>query len=369
MALQIGDTVRFLNDVGGGKIVRIKDNIAYVADEDGFETPVMARECVVVAHASDSSMTTADTAEKYSKTLKTPEPAVPSKAADPEPVEEKVYETAEGDTVNLVLAFEPTDRLRLSQSDFEAYIVNDSNYFMYLTLLTRGDLNTPDTWTTHYAGIIEPNMQVLVASLTTADLPQIERFAVQAIAFKRDKDFTAKTPVWYESRFDASKFARLHCFKESIYFDAPVIAYDIVKDDKLYRPAALLTEETLAEKIPAKPKDIRPARKPVSKKAQKHDEPLVVDLHIDQLIDSTKGLSNADMLNYQIDKFREVMDANLSRPGSKIVFIHGKGEGVLRNALLKELNYRYKFCTAADASFREYGYDATQITIGVRPKK
>lgn len=369
MGLQIGDTVRFLNDVGGGKIVRIQDNIAYVADEDGFETPVMTRECVVVGHASDSSKTAADTADKYSKTLKNSEPAVPSKAADPEPVEEKVYETAEGDIVNLVLAFEPTDRLRLSQSDFEAYIVNDSNYFMYLTLLTRGDLNAPDSWTTHYAGIVEPNMQVLVASLTTADLPQIERFAVQAISFKRDKDFTAKAPVYYESRFDASKFARLHCFKENVYFDAPVIAYDIVRDDKPCRPAALLTEEVLAEKTPAKPKDNRPTRKPVSKKAQKNNEPLVIDLHIDRLIDNTKGLSNADMLNYQIDKFREVMDANLGSPGSKIVFIHGKGEGVLRNALLKELNYRYKFCSATDASFREYGYGATQITIGVKPKK
>ena len=48
---KIGDTVRYLNSVGGGTIVRIDGNMAYV-DEDGFETPVLLRECVVVASGS-----------------------------------------------------------------------------------------------------------------------------------------------------------------------------------------------------------------------------------------------------------------------------------------------------------------------------
>ncbi len=79
--------------------------------------------------------------------------------------------------------------------------------------------------------------------------------------------------------------------------------------------------------------------------------------------DSTAGLSNAEILNLQIDKFSEVMDANLRHPGQKIVFIHGKGEGVLRQALMKELKHRYKGHDVQDASFREYGFGATQVTI------
>ena len=57
------------------------------------------------------------------------------------------------------------------------------------------------------------------------------------------------------------------------------------------------------------------------------------------------------------------MDANLKNHGKKIVFIHGKGEGILRQALLKELNHRYKGHDVCDASFREYGFGATQVTI------
>jgi len=88
-----------------------------------------------------------------------------------------------------------------------------------------------------------------------------------------------------------------------------------------------------------------------------------VDLHIGALLDTTAGLSNADILNCQIDAFRKVMDENLRNKGQKIVFIHGKGEGVLRQALMKELTHRYKGNDVQDASFREYGYGATQVTI------
>ena len=57
------------------------------------------------------------------------------------------------------------------------------------------------------------------------------------------------------------------------------------------------------------------------------------------------------------------MDAHLRNYGTRIVFIHGKGNGVLREALMKELNHRYKGHDVQDASFREYGFGATQVTI------
>ena len=40
-----------------------------------------------------------------------------------------------------------------------------------------------------------------------------------------------------------------------------------------------------------------------------------------------------------------------------------KGEGVLRHAIINDLNYRYKRYQYQDASFQEYGYGATQVTI------
>ena len=74
-------------------------------------------------------------------------------------------------------------------------------------------------------------------------------------------------------------------------------------------------------------------------------------------------MNSADILHYQMDVFTKTMNEYKNKKGQKIVFIHGKGEGVLRQALIHELNYRYKSCTYQDASFQEYGYGATQVTI------
>ena len=45
-----GDTVRYLNEVGGGVVTRVEGKIAYVND-DGFERPVALNELVVVIPA------------------------------------------------------------------------------------------------------------------------------------------------------------------------------------------------------------------------------------------------------------------------------------------------------------------------------
>ena len=90
---------------------------------------------------------------------------------------------------------------------------------------------------------------------------------------------------------------------------------------------------------------------------------LEVDLHIHELLDHSNGLSNAEMLKVQMDKFNEIMQANLKYKGKKIVFIHGKGEGVLRKEIEKTLRQRYKSCYYQDASFQQYGFGATQVTI------
>lgn len=362
MAIKVGDTVRFLNYVGGGIVVKIKDNLAYVADEDGFETPILCRECVVVTPAKAAEPVKVEAVVK-------PQPAIaPTKCSDPEPEEEPIVETLDGEKLNIVLGFEAQDLKRLSQSKFDAYLVNDSNYFLYFTFLTRAE--TDQSWHTHFAGLVEPNYQLLVGEFETADLPEIERVAIQILAFKRDKDFAIKAPIFYESRLDTTKFAKLHCFRDNVYFDTPVIAIDLVKDDMTQRGA--ITIEPEIEKVVVKKNDyvkIEDRRKKIVYKKATTNGPIVTDLHINELLDNTAGLSNADMLNFQIDKFREVMDENINFAGRKLIFIHGKGEGVLRNALLKELNYRYSACEVQDASFREYGYGATQVTIHSKQRK
>ena len=101
----------------------------------------------------------------------------------------------------------------------------------------------------------------------------------------------------------------------------------------------------------------------IVKKKPTNSAILEIDLHTTELLDNTNGLSNADMLTYQLGKFREVMDQYALNNGQKIVFIHGKGDGVLRKAIEKDLKTHYKQHYFQDASFREYGFGATMVTI------
>ena len=100
-----------------------------------------------------------------------------------------------------------------------------------------------------------------------------------------------------------------------------------------------------------------------AKSKKSSNEPLVVDLHANELLETTAGMGTSDILNYQLDYFRRTLEENKHNKGLHIVFIHGKGEGVLRHAIINELRYRYKNYPYQDASFQEYGYGATQVTI------
>ena len=87
-------------------------------------------------------------------------------------------------------------------------------------------------------------------------------------------------------------------------------------------------------------------------------------MHIEALLDDTTGMNATDMLAYQIGVFNKTMQAYLPKVGERLIFVHGKGDGVLRNKLISELKYRYKNCHYQDASFQQYSYGATQVTIG-----
>lgn len=357
MNVKIGDTVRYLNAVGGGKVVRIADGIAYV-DEDGFETPVMLRECVVVTPSKfEAALPKAAVAA-----AKEEQPAKKETA----PTQLPVVETKTGNVLNLVLGFEPVNIKALSQSSFEAYIVNDSNYYIYVAVSSKSD--DAYEWTLRYDGLIEPNIQEFAFELETAELARFDRMAVQYIAFKRERGFELKPAGSIEFNVDTTKFAKLHCFRQSPYFDNPVIAFDIAVKDKAPAPMPELDARQLAEGIRSKKRDVaaqerHTANAAKSKPAQRRSDIIEVDLHAAELLDSTAGLSPADILNVQIDRFTEVMLANQNRPGQRIVFIHGKGEGILRQAIMKELTHRFKGHDVQDASFREYGFGATQVTI------
>lgn len=347
--MKTGDTVRFLNAVGGGVISRIdsKTGMVYVEDADGFEIPTLMSDCVVIGSVSAET--------NFPRKVVQPD-AVPAAQAQSVVVKkpEPVAETADGDVMRAFLAFFPVEIKQLQTTSYDCYLVNDSNYYLFYNLVNCNEGN----WKTVASGTIEPNMQEELCSVTKDQLNSWEEIRVQLMAFKM-KAYTPQVPVDAQIKMNVIRFFKLHSFVDNDYFEEPALMVDIVAEagrNKLKEVSAIEIKQAMYEKEQATrpaPKLSRPHRPGV----------LEVDLHIDELVDTTAGMSNADMLQLQMDTFHRVMAENRNKKGQKIVFIHGKGEGVLRSEIEKMLKSRYKTCYFQDASFREYGFGATMVTI------
>ncbi|WP_262501343.1 Smr/MutS family protein [Porphyromonas cangingivalis] len=69
------------------------------------------------------------------------------------------------------------------------------------------------------------------------------------------------------------------------------------------------------------------------------------------------------MLDIQLEHVRKVMHRHRNEKKRRIVFIHGKGEGVLRKAVMDLIKKEYPKALMQDASFQEYGFGATEVII------
>ena len=122
-----------------------------------------------------------------------------------------------------------------------------------------------------------------------------------------------------------------------------------------------IDEKQLTQAIREK-KDTTPAPTPRPQK-QIVGNIVEIDLHCHELLETTAGMNNKDILEYQLEIFRKTMEEYKLRKGQKIIFIHGKGDGILRQRILWELQTKYKRHHHQDASFKQYGYGATMVTI------
>ncbi|HHT21921.1 MAG TPA: DUF2027 domain-containing protein [Bacteroidales bacterium] len=351
--MKIGDKVRFLNEVGGGKITRIdsKQSLVYVEDEDGFEIPVLARECVVIPDVNEK---TNFLLKDFSAKPKVETPTTETKKEEiqkPTPI----VETTEGETFKALLAFFPHDIKRMETTGYECYLVNDSNYFLFYNFV----IGTNDSRRSIANGILEPNMQEFLADIEKSHLNDWEQVRVQIIPFKKEKAYFEQDALDFHLKINTVKFYKLHSFTESDYFDDLCMLIDLNEQQDYKRLSEISPEEIKQAMFDKRPEKKRPRM--VKKQAK--NEIIEVDLHINNLLDSTVGMSNADMLNYQMDVFRKTLAENAKKKGLKIVFIHGKGEGILRSEIEKELKSKYKNYYFQDASFREYGFGATMVTI------
>ena len=304
--MKIGDKVRFLSEIGGGIVKGFQGkDIVLVEDADGFDIPMLSKECVVI-ETDDYNMK-----RKPSPSPKMDEPVKPSK---PEiSAIQRQAEVKGGDTLNVYLAFVPENTKTISTTPFEAYLINDSNYYLYYTYLSAEG----KAWKVRSHGVVEPNMKFLLEEFDKSILNELEHVAIQFISFKDNKTFALKPAVSVEMRIDTVKFYKLHTFRDSDFFEEPALVYDVVRNDAAVRQVHVSADD-IKEALLQKQYEDKPKSQPIVKRGG-GNQILEIDLHIGELLDDTRGMSNSEMFNYQLTKFREVMEKYKAKREQKIV--------------------------------------------------
>lgn len=389
--MKIGDKVRFLSESGGGVIAGFQGkNIVLVEDEDGFQIPTPINDVIQVIDDDYSTGkvvgSTLPKPTSVKNALSSSAPDDEEELIDDDPSTKEITfrtpaeERKGGNLLSCYLAFVPMDMKDMTHTRFESYFVNDSNYYVRFTYLSAEG----NSWKLKSSMEVEPNTKEFIEEFGKEDLNDLGHVAIQLLSYKRDKSFMLKPTIDVQFRIDTVKFYKLHTFQENDFFELPALLYTIVENDKVTRPLVVDSKQLKEEMYQKEPKDhievtkadekgndtyVRRynARKqtgnPFQLKHRGDEDIVVVDLHAHELLDTTTGMSAIDILNFQLQKFRDTLQQYKDKKGQRIVFIHGKGEGVLRRALINDLNYRYKKYQYQDASFQEYGYGATQVTI------
>ena len=342
--IKVGDRVKFLNDVGGGVVTGfISKNMVNVEGDDGFEVPYPVAQLVNV-NAPELN-------EKRNVAI----PSAKEEVVVPEPE----YILPEGEIINgkdnpdFYFSFVPSNAKNPLSGEIEVFLVNDSNYKLIYTYSYLSDSGVE----TVKNGNIRSNSKEKIDSLTQDDLSSLPDFGFQIIYYKSSGS-EWHSPVVKKFRINPVKFYKESTFQPSTYFNRNALVLKIVSNplenelDKMSRDdfKKLVKEKTRPDE----------AIKPVKNKLQ--DE-VVIDLHITELLENTEGLGNREILEVQMDKVESEMNAAIRDRVKRIVFIHGVGQGVLKQEVAKLLNSKFKKYYFQDASFKEYGYGATMVIL------
>ncbi|MFW5962938.1 MAG: DUF2027 domain-containing protein [Bacteroidota bacterium] len=348
MKLKKGDKVKFLNDTGGGVVTGfINKDMVKVLNQDGFEVPILIEEIL----KEDEEFSAMET------------------QVEPEPEEEgfDVFQENESEEFSVTnfsnpeneiyLALVPTDQKHPENSDLDIYFINDSDFHLFYLFLLKGE----STYGYFASGSLEDNTKIFLKQVDRMNLAELNEIKGQFIFFKKNF-FHAVSPAEIDIKLKPSKFFKSSTFVENDFFYEDAHVIELSKEAVLSKEINKLTNEEIRAAI--QEKEYRETGSRKAKKRTPDSEIEEVDLHIEELVERPKDLSNKEMLEIQLDKFHEALQSAMKSPHKKkIVFIHGVGNGRLRYELRKSLDKDYPDLDYQDASFQEYGYGATLVFL------
>lgn len=342
--IKIGDKVKFLNDVGGGKVTSfLNKNMVNVENNDGFEIPYLISQLVNVSRPVGE--------EKESA-------AEPVKIND-DFVSEQETKLQTGrildgkDSPDFYFCFVPDNSTNPLAGETNLYLVNDSNF----TLFFHYSHFKNENYKTVKHDTVQPNSRIRLESLIQEDLIELPEYCFQLLFF-RTEDIELHQSVIKKFKVSPVKFYKEKSFLPNLFFEKNALVLQIAKNI-LNIELDKLTQNDFTKVVSEK--EVNPEiKKPRRKRTA---EIVEFDLHIQELIDNTAGLSNREILDIQLEKVESEMRLAIQSGIKRVVFIHGVGQGVLKQEVAKRLKSKFPKYYFQDASFKEYGYGATMVIL------
>lgn len=311
MKFKLGEFVRFVNERREGYITKIVDeNTIAVTDEDGFEIPVLASE---VTHVHGKTKIAEDLGINNS-----------SQQIDTEFISRGIF-----------LAVAPDKH---SPSVVHFHLINQSSW----TLLSILYAEKKKQFKGEYAGILNPQSCVQIYSASLNELDLWPKFHIKLLQYSSGNE-EMNEPIVFSEKFKAKDFSGSKKQNALINQSAWIIQLD---DNEMIIDAEKLKESFF---------------KPTVEKIEIEKPAKEVDLHIEKLRDDYQFLSSSEIFNIQMNQFRNSLDAAIVHKLTSIIFIHGTGNGTLRNEMHKIISKHPQVRTFMDAYKEKFGYGATEV--------
>lgn len=340
--MKVGDKVKFLNESGGGIVVKIiNDKQVMVQIEDGFEIPCLINELIKTESSGENQV---KAAQQPTKPVTQPTTQKPKPEVKPEKQATKQEPLRLISTAKPLLAFVPkNDNLDADKAAFDLYLLNDGDYYLYYTVA----FEKFDRLQMAEKGDLEPEMKVNIGEYDYDELVKVNSIIIDFLVYN-ENEYKYHLPINQRISLKTISLLKKTNYKENEFFyeNAYIIDLSVFNEDSI-------------GKI-----DLKDKKKPQLEKQQKPESDTeIVDLHIEEIVEDTSSLTPGEILNTQMARFTTSLEGAIRGKTKKIVFIHGVGNGKLRYEIQKTLNSKYPDLKYQDASFAEYGYGATMVII------
>lgn len=359
---KVGDKVNFISSVGGGKVTKIIDTrMVMVEVEDGFEIPTLITDLVLDYRSQPQVSHQQKVVDTVQKEIQAKE-LLEQERADAARKGELRRFAKEAEKEGVYLAFIPHEQQWLLTGAMDVVLVNHTPYEMLYTFTIKEE----EKFVNVDYGQVDKHEKVVIESISRDDLEYWLNGIVQAVFTKEESD-NVLLPLNAPFSLRPGRF-----FKEGSYAASGILGEKAVMIC-LSELVALKSGDGDFAKIMKEGIGSQAAKKELVKKESPIDKhrtapgEATVDLHIGELVDNILGLSSHDMFRIQTDYFKKMLDSAIASEYIKVTFIHGVGNGVLKNAIIDELK-NYKNTENRMASIAKFGVGAIDVIITDKQK-